>query len=56
MVPHGPSFGGGGRPDAERDKFHAYAEARGLPIPRTVTVSELADLERAVKSLTFPVP
>ena len=37
-----------------KDKFYAYSEAVGLPIARTVVVSNRSDLERAARELTFP--
>lgn len=37
-----------------KDKFYAYAEAEGLPIPRTMVLASQSDLERAAQSLTFP--
>ncbi len=35
-------------------RFYEYAEANGLPVPRTVIVSQTSDLEQAIDSLTFP--
>jgi len=35
-------------------RFHEYAEANGLPVPRTAIVSQQSDLEDAIERLTFP--
>lgn len=35
-------------------RFHEYAVANGLPVPRTAIVSQTSELEQAIESVTFP--
>jgi predicted ATP-grasp superfamily ATP-dependent carboligase len=39
----------------DKARFQAYAEAHDLAIPRTITLRERADAERAAAELTFPL-